>query len=487
VKADSERQTRCTRYPTVVRGFSAGLLLLVGCTGASGDTDGPIAGDQLRALGVNVAGRNVLHGSGPSLEDGTHLGPTPLTTDGYLTGGVVPLRIVGTVQDWTAELIGDPAFGFVIDDFFGDIVGVTCTPAGPGGVFAELVVTAASQPGREFRVGFACTGDLRAAVMPGEVQALGADGRIAMASGSGVEVIDGSATVTLDAAGVVPPTGLATDGGVVLLDLDGSLRAALPGSSSTEVLPMSGAIAGLPWVSEDGQVVTYSNGDDVVRIDREAGTATPVGPDRAFTTLSWTSPDGRYALASTGNPFDLSRELTLIDTEAAAPVPFEDASGVPWAETAGFEVAALTADLSSFFEVRSYFYDVGIDLTNTATGSIEPFLDAARSDAAARFSETHHLAEVEFTRDLRHVAVVFDNITADPGGFRLDGSGVYVIDLQTGATWLASVDLKGEAMEFARGGFDGRLIGTVRIAPDGGSVVFGGVYRTERAAWVSVP
>lgn len=453
-------------------------LLLSGLAGCLGSLP-EHADDQLRSLAVNIDGWNVLHDEAPSRENGTDFGPVPV--HGFY--GFVDARLVGEVQDWTVELEGEP-FSLVTNDW-GMLDGILCAPPDVGVFEGLLTVTADSQPGRSYRVPLRCEGTEELAVVPvfgsdieagqvlGHDISAGTTVRFDLASWSSETLFDGAFTP-------VPP-GLREG---VFSGADGVGLFSWDGDRQRYVSPPT---PGVSWASADGTVMLHSDGATLVR--EVLGEAPVERFSGSYLAILWADEDARWAVVSSGNQGWTLRDLFLIDTETGHSEPFVAPDGAPWSTGYGAQGVVLLPDRSAFLLPYSSYGDASFAWVDVQTGArtelLEPALAHLRTVSIG--GDGPHISGWDVTPDFRYAAVVFDNIASDPGGFRMVFSGVYVIDLENGTTWLASVHPGGEPLDFVGGGYDGQLIEQVRIAPDGQSVLFAQRYVSQRSIWLEVP
>ncbi|MEZ4318761.1 MAG: hypothetical protein R3F61_14705 [Myxococcota bacterium] len=458
------------------------LIALTACTGPT--PEGSEADEQLRGLGVNVGGNNVLHDAEPSVEAHTRLTGVPIHKDAFLNGGFVRVVVVGGIQDWTATLTGDGAFGLIADGF--GLQGIECVPLAPGVYSDTLTFTSPSQPGREFRVPLRCEASDAVRIVPTFGSIIADDGTIAgsdssFTGGTAVVLEPGSSTPT--PIGVQDPRFLQHgfgDAGFVGVGTEGLFR----WDGAVTALPDAGTTIGSAWASEDGEVALYCDGSQLFRV--EGSTVEPHGEPELFNVLEWASTDGRFVITNHGNIAGDLRDLTLIDTELGTSAPFVRPDGTPWEQGYAPVGIELSPDLSQILVPTSSFGTTTLTLYERDTADSVDLLTAAVADMAARDAGSPSLSAFDVTPDFTHVAVAFDNITADPGGFRLDASLVYVVEIPSGRTWLVSVDANGVPIDFALGGFDGRLLEHVALSPDASKVLYGRNYVAERSAWVEV-
>ncbi|MCA9567664.1 MAG: hypothetical protein KC656_07470 [Myxococcales bacterium] len=455
-------------------------FVLLGCKGAPPEE---VLDEQLRGVGVNVAGWNVLHDAPPSEVDGTDIGGIPVYRGGLLDAEVVALRIVGPETSWSLEITGDPAFQ-LLSDQFGFLVGYTCLPDSSGVKDGLLTVTAASQPGREFRVPLRCEGVTDVGFVPVDVQ----------------DIDDDTVVGTFD-----------TTAGTVLFDL--STRAETPvrsdactvaGSGLTDgvfggvcwdgVFAYDGTVTSLgfgpyviSWLSADGGVALVAESGVLYR---KEGDGAPVEvTSGAFLDILWADSEARYAVVTSGTQGWPIRDTFLVDTTTGESTPFTRPDGEPWATGWGPKGLKLSPDRSKLLIPSSYFGDASFALYDVTTGAETSLLDKALGHLAehATSGDGASISSWDVTPDFRWAAIAFDVIDADPGGFRQVFSAAYVIDIEDGTTWLASVDADGEPIDFAVGGFDGALLERVRIDASGDTVAFGKRYFSRRQAWTELP
>lgn len=451
------------------------LLLLLSACPARPPTG---VDDQLRALSVNVEGWNVLHDAEPSREAGTDFGRLSIR------GGsaVIDVAIVGTVGDWTLEVVGEP---FQIElTQFGFLDGVRCTPTALGVHEGLLVVTAASQPDRSYRVPLRCEGTDAFVTFP--LRALDVDGDDVL----GVDIQSGD-TVLFNRKSWVGD--MLFTGGMALVDP--GLRDGRFGGSRTEgyfgwsdgLQAYGEDTRGVAWFSQGTDVLLRSDGTTLWR--EEAGHAPVERFTGLYLDLLWADTDARWAVVTSGDQGWRLRDLYLLDTETGEASEMLTPDGQRWSTGYAAKGLALSPDRAEMLVPSSSFGSASLARIDLSTGQRSELLGPA----------LEHLAEVsiggdgpsitgwDVTEDFRYAAVVFDNVASDPGGFRQIYSGVYVIELDAGTTWLASVDANANVIDFAGDGFTGSLIETVQLDAEGASVLMANRVLTERSLWLEVP
>jgi hypothetical protein len=435
--------------------------------------------EQLRAMGLNVDGFNVLHDAPASTADGTDFGRVPLDVGGVVAPAFRSVRVIDpNDQGWTLDVVGD-AFGLQSSGGFLD--GVVCLPPSVGVHDGRLELTSNAQPDRVFRVPLRCEGTRDLQVV--DFQGLALDGDTLLGNTfAGTGGLLDLATRTVDPLptpiGRIGEPGL-QDGVFAGVDGDGAFvwdgaRTAIPANPASQV-----------WVDRDGTVALFTENGQLHRW--EGGAPVPIGESGLFATVLWADADARWAVTTAGNQGWTVRDLTLHDTVTDTSAPLTQPDGSRWSSGFGARGVVLSPDRTEMLLPFSSFGDVRLERIELATGVRVDLLGAVRDHLASVGSPDGNLTAWDVTPDFQHAAVVMDNVFADPGGFRQIYSGVYVIDLEQETSWLVSVGPQGEPLDFVGNGFDGQLIEQVALDPDGERVLFGHRYVTDRTTWVELP
>ncbi|MCB9675936.1 MAG: hypothetical protein H6737_12510 [Alphaproteobacteria bacterium] len=454
------------------------LLLLWACKGGGSD----VSDEQLRAVSVQIDGVPMIHDRPPDPAYGTSRVVPPAPVDRF-PNATMAFDVFGP---WgTIEVIGSPAFQLVGDGFFGPDA-IVCASEVLGTHDATIVITADDQPGREFRVPLRCEVDDLVRAVPMRVQAVEDDGTT---HGDHLGIAQWE-LAKFDATGLtvwaLPDPWIFAPGPV-----DGEMRVWSSGflfAHDGESPVQTAAIAGITSARAfAGGAFYVTDGNQLHK--NEGVLSTPVGDPRSFLVVEWASADGRYALANSGSDAGDLRTLTLHDTLAGTEAPFVRPDGSPWFTGYAPVGISVAPDLASILVPTSYFDEASLLRLDVATGDETDLLETAVAHVRENATGANglNLSAWDVTPDHAWAAVVFDSIFADPGGFRQVYSGAYVIEVATGATWLASVGPDGERLAFEGGGFDGALIEHVRISPGGEKVVIAKDVLIDRSAWRPLP